>query len=394
MKVRWLLLILLPFSVMGQELYRLPTDTDTRWISFENRNGEKGKGGMENKGAKGHACDTLKAGATVTLMDYDGAGVINRIWLTTSQRAVILRSVHIDMYWDGAAKPAVSVPLGDFFGVGLGRKTPFQCALFSDPEGRSFNCYIPMPFKKHARIVLVNESAETHLLFYDINFSALKKAPKDQLYFHAYWSSNKRTALGEDFELLPPVAGKGRYLGSNMSVMADKVYGNSWFGEGEVKVYLDGDKNYPTLVGTGTEDYIGTGWGQGAFAHLYQGCPIADDKKKQWAFYRYHIPDPIYFHSGCRVSIQQIGGTGRNELRAISKAGARMKPVTVTTPQTVAKILEDPAYPGLFDERFPNGWVNFYRLDNYTATAYFYLDNPENNLPALAPLAERLEGIL
>lgn len=194
--------------------------------------------------------------------------------------------------------------------------------------------------------------------------------------------------------MLPAVKGKGRYLGSNMSVITDTIYGNTWFGEGEVKMYLDDDTQYPTLAGTGTEDYIGTGWGQGVFAHMYQGCPIADTKKKQFAFYRYHIPDPVYFRSSCRVAIQQMGGGGRGQLRAAVKAGARLKVVTVTTPATLVKILEGPSYPDLFDEKFPDGWVNFYRLDNYSATAYFYLDTPDNNLPALAPLAERLTGIL
>lgn len=394
MKKLLILLIFLPSALMAQELYTFPADADTRWISFENRSGAKGKAAMENKGAKGHACDTLKAGASVTLVDYNGAGVINRIWLTTSHKPEALRAVRIDMYWEGANKPAVSVPLGDFFGIGLGRRTPFQCALFSDPEGRSFNTNIAMPFNKHARIVLVNESKETHLLFYDVNITVRKKPQPNLLYFHAYWSSNKRTKLGDDFEMLPPVKGKGRYLGSNMSVIADTAYGNTWFGEGEVKMYLDGDTQYPTLAGTGTEDYIGTGWGQGVFAHMYQGCPIADAAKKQYAFYRYHIPDPVYFHSGCRVVIQQMGGGGRDQLREIIKRGAKLKAVTVTTPATLVKVLEEPSYPDLFDEKFPNGWVNFYRLDNYSATVYFYLDKPENELPALAPPAERLAGIL
>ncbi|WP_349318634.1 glycoside hydrolase family 172 protein [Chitinophaga sp. MM2321] len=394
MKRILMILILLPVGLMAQELYKFPADADTRWITFENSSGGKGIAGIENKGAKGHPCDTLKAGASVTLMDYQGAGVINRIWLTISERKPeVLRSIRIDMYWEGATKPAVSAPLGDFFGIGLGLKTPFQCALFSDPEGRSFNCNIPMPFNKKARIVLVNESSKTASLFYEINLTAQKKPQKDLLYFHAYWNSNKHTKLGDDFEMLPAVTGKGRYLGSNMGVIADKTYGNTWFGEGEVKMYLDGDTQYPTLAGTGTEDYIGTGWSQGTFAHLYQGCLIADGPTRAYAFYRYHIPDPVYFHSGCRVTIQQIGGGARDQVREVVGKGARLKPVTVSTPAALVKILEQPSFPNLSDEKFPDGWVNFYRLDNYSSTAYFYLDKPESNLPALAPLAERLEGI-
>jgi hypothetical protein len=127
---------------------------------------------------------------------------------------------------------------------------------------------------------------------------------------------------------------------------------------------------------------------------MYQGCPVADTKKKQFAFYRYHIPDPVYFRSSCRVAIQQMGGGGRGQLRDAVKAGARLKVVTVTTPATIVKILVAPSFPDLFDDKFPDGWINFYRLDNYSATAYFYLDTPGNNLPALAPLAERMAGIL
>jgi Protein of unknown function (DUF2961) len=164
--------------------------------------------------------------------------------------------------------------------------------------------------------------------------------------------------------------------------------------EGEVKVYLDGDTDYPTLAGSGTEDYIGSAWNLGPFSQLYQGATIVDKQKKQYAFYRYHVPDPIYFQTDCRVTIQQMGGAGRDLIRAISKAGGKVKPVSVMTAKGLIKLLDDPSYPGLFDDKFPaDEWVNFYRIDNYSATAYFYLDKPEDNLPALAPLAVRLRGI-
>lgn len=398
MRLLYSLLLLSVFSgtAKAQELYDLPSGAETQWISLENITGAKGKGGMENKGAKGHASEWIKAGESKVMMDYDGAGVINRIWMTIIEKSpASLRSIYIEMYWDGAAKPAVSVPLGDFFGIGLGRKTAFQSALFSDPEGRSFNCYVPMPFKKHAKIVLVNASKSDQLLFYDVNITRLKKHPKEIAYFHAWWSTNgNNSKLGEDFEILPLVKGKGRFLGTNLSIIADKVYGDTWFGEGEVKAYLDGDKDYPTLVGTGTEDYIGSAWNLGAFSNLYQGAPIVDKEKKQFAFYRYHIPDPIYFNTDCRITIQQMGGAGRDLIRGIAKAGGRVKPVSVMTPKGLIKLLEEPSFPDINDDKFPaDEWVNFHRVDNYSATAYFYLDKPENNLPALQPLAERLKGI-
>lgn len=305
-----------------------------------------------------------------------------------------LRSIYIEMYWDGAAKPAVSVPLGDFFGIGLGRRTAFQSALFSDPEGKSFNCFVPMPFKKHAKIVFVNASKHDQLLFFDVNLTKLKKHPQEIAYFHASWNSSADSPLGEDFEILPEIKGRGRFLGTNLSIVPDKVYGDTWFGEGELKMYLDGDRQYPTLVGTGTEDYVGSAWNLGPFAQLYQGAPVVDKQKGEYAFYRYHIPDPVYFQTGCRVTIQQMGGGGRDKIRAIAKAGGKVKPISVMTGKGLVKLLEEKAYPDLNDDRFPaDEWVNFYRVDHYSATAYFYLDKPENNLPPLAPLAVRLKGI-
>jgi hypothetical protein len=316
------------------------------------------------------------------------------MWLTLSERSPkILRSLRLDIYWDGANKPAVTVPLSDFFGVGLGRTTAFQNALFSNPEGRSFNCNIPMPFRTGARVIITNESAIPETLFYDINFLRVANHSSNVLYFHAYWNRNNRTKLGEDFEILPRVNGKGRFLGCNLGIIADSLYGKSWWGEGEVKMYLDGDTKFPSLNGTGTEDYIGTAWGQGPFVNLYQGCPIADNVTRQWTFYRYHIPDPIYFSTDCRVTIQQMGGDGTDNVKKLVLAGAQLIPVTVSTENKFFKLFEMDPVPKLSDPDFPNGWTNFYRLDNYSVTAYFYLDRPVNNLPPLAPLKDRTEGI-
>jgi hypothetical protein len=251
-----------------------------------------------------------------------------------------------------------------------------------------------MPFRKGARITLTNESAKAVTLFYDVNLTRVKQHAEDVLYFHAHWNHNGGTGLGEDFEILPAVRGRGRYLGCNLGIVTDPVYGKSWFGEGEVKVYLDGDRELASLVGTGTEDYIGTAWGQGAFVHRFQGCPIADEANRQWAFYRYHIPDPVYFRTGCRVTIQQMGGDMSEKVREYAAAGAALMPVTVSTAQGMVKLLELSQAPKISDAEFPIGWTNFYRLDNYTATAYFYLDSPASDLPRLAPLEVRLRGVL
>ncbi|MBA4139516.1 MAG: DUF2961 domain-containing protein [Segetibacter sp.] len=390
----FVLFLIISCSVEAQELYKVPANIQTGWSSFENPTAGKGKGGWENKGAKGHASEHLKPGESKVLLNIQGAGIIERIWITIKDRSpIMLRSIRIDIYWDGSEKPAVSAPLGDFFGIGLGRTTRFENALFSNPEGRSFNCNIPMPFRKAARIVLTNDTNRDEVLFYDINFIKVNQHNAEVLYFHAFWNSNNRTKLGEDFEILPALKGKGRFIGCNLGIIADSSYGKSWWGEGEVKIYLDGDGKLPTLVGTGTEDYIGTAWGQHAFIHTYQGCPIEDTANRQWAFYRYHIPDPVYFSKDCRVAIQQMGGDTRDNVRRIAAAGAQLIPVTVSTNDSTILLLDLNPAPKLTDTDFPSGWTNFYRLDNYSSTAYFYLDKPANNLPPLQELKVRTKGI-
>ncbi len=387
------LLIAVPVTI-AQEMYRMPAGAETRWASFENNTAAKGKGGSENKKAKGHPSEFVAPGETKVLMNVSGAGIIQRIWLTVRDREpATLRSLRIEMYWDGSPTPAVSVPLGDFFGIGLGKKTAFQNALFSDPEGRSFNCYIPMPYRSGARVLLVNEGRNTVMLFYDINFQKMAALDKDVLYFHAFWSRDRRPTLGKDFEILPRIQGNGRYLGMNMGVITDPLYQKSWWGEGEVKVFLDGDGELPTLNGTGTEDYIGTGWGQGKYANDFQGCLVADTLTGEWALYRYHVPDPVYFNKDCRVTIQLMGGDMLPRVREYKRNGAQLIPVTVSTENDLVKLLDREKPLSLDDATFPGGWVNFYRQDDISATAYFYLDKPVHNLRPLPSVEERTVGL-
>lgn len=266
--------------------------------------------------------------------------------------------------------------------------------MFSDPEGRSFNCIVPMPFNTGAKVTLTNESdKDINQLFYDINMVQKDFDGKVPLYFHAYWNRTPLTELGKDFEILPKISGKGRFLGTNIGIKTNPVYKKSWWGEGEVKIYMDGDTDYPTLIGTGTEDYIGTAYGQGAFAHQYQGSPIADDEKGEYAFYRYHIPDPIYFYKDIKVTIQIMGGTGKQQVISFLDNGAELTPVTVHYKKDFYKLLEMDPVPDIRDEDFPKGWVNFYRRDDVSATAYFYLDSPTNKLPELQPLKIRTKNL-
>lgn len=379
-------------SASAQELYK-SSNAETRWASFENQSAAKGAGGKDNKRAKGHPAEVMKPGETKMLLDVKGCGIIQRIWLTVNERSpFMLRSLKIEMYWDHSAKPAVSVPLGDFFGTGLAKRTAFESALFTDPEGRSFNCYIPMPYRTAAKILLINESNKEVTLFYDINFEQVKSHAADVLYFHAFWSRNAKPELGKDFEIMPKVSGKGRYLGMNMGVITDSSYGKSWWGEGEVKIFLDGDGELPTLNGTGTEDYIGTAWGQGTFNHQYQGCLVADEANREWSFYRYHIPDPVYFNMDCRVTIQLMGGDVMPKVREYVQKGAKLIPVTVSGKDFV-KLFELSPTPKLMDKDFPDGWTNFYRSDDISATAYFYLDKPSSGLSELVPAIQRAQNM-
>jgi D-arabinan exo alpha-(1,3)/(1,5)-arabinofuranosidase (non-reducing end) len=225
-------------------------------------------------------------------------------------------------------------------------------------------------------------------LFYDIDFEAVARLPKDALYFHGYWNRRLNTTLGKDFEILPWVKGRGRFLGVNLGVIANPAYDSSWWGEGEVKMFLDGDDAHPTLAGTGTEDYTGSAWGLGRFAQRYQGCPVANITNRMWSLYRFHIPDPIFFDKALKVTIQTIGGTGRDKVREYLQKGFPVKPVSVDIKGKLVRLLE-PNAPKITDASFPEGWVNFYREDDYCTTAYFYLDQPSDALPPLPPVDVR-----
>ena len=374
----------------GPTLYDVPTGVTTRWASPENPTGARGEAGRAGGGRKGAPTIALKPGQHAVLAEARGtSGTVRRIWMTLFDPAHapccgarLLRSLRIDMYWDGATTPAVSAPLGDFFGVGLGRTTAFESALFSSPEGRSFDAVVPMPFRTGMRIVLTNDGDEDAPgIYYDVDYTVGDRLPASATYFHAYWRRERPTRPRVDYEILPHVTGRGRYLGANIGVIVDRSqYFGTWWGEGEVKIYLDGDSTQPTLAGTGTEDYIGAGFMLGRFAHLYQGAPVADTAAGRFTFYRYHIPDPIYFGRDARVTIQQIGvlfDAGDHSAESLRRAGRHL-------------ILAGKAGTEELDLRV--GGI-FERADDWSSCAYFYLDRPENGLPRLAPVQDRIAGL-
>ena len=374
-------------SAGSNELYVMPSGIETHWASCENSKAEKGQGGKAKGGRKGAAHFPIKAGQLLVLAEEEsGSGAVRRIWCTISDRTPrMLRGLRLDFYWDGAKKPAVSVPLGDFFGMALGRTYAFESALFSSPEGRSFNCCVPMPFRNGMKMTVTNTTAtDLPLFFYDVDYTKGDPHGEDTLYFHAYFHRENPTTFQQDFEFLPKVEGRGRFLGVTVGVIADtKKYFTAWWGEGECKIYLDGDTANPTLCGTGTEDYIGTGWFLGAYAHQYQGCPYADKDRLQFGFYRLHVPDPIYFRKDIRVAMQQIGCWTPESKPLMQKSG---------NTYILAGPEKQPVDWNQGDGRSDYGF--FERQDDWSSCAYFYLDKPENSLPPLQSTEERIANLI
>jgi hypothetical protein len=293
----------------------------------------------------------------------------------------MLRGLRLEFYWDGANTPAVSAPFGDFFGMGLGQTAVFESTFFASPQGRSFVSYVPMPFKRSMRLTVTNETdTDLESFYYDVDYTVGDQHGQDTLYFHTYFNRENQTRLQQDYEVLPKVEGKGRFLGANFGVILNQQrYGKSWWGEGEVKMYLDGDGQLPSLSGTGTEDYVGAGWMIGQYVNLHQGCTVADYEAMRYCFYRYHVPDPVYFHSDIRVTIQQIGVIVPQDMERLSDS---QKPIYKAGPGLVEM---DPTQLQPFEL--------FERQDDWSSCAYFYLDKPENKLPTLTSLEERIKDL-
>jgi hypothetical protein len=371
----------------GTVLYEMPaTAVETRWYTFENPKGLKGHAGEARFGRKGAPATPLAKGKSLVLADIQGSGTVRRIWATLFQLdPAALRGLKIEMYWDGAKTPAVQAPFGDFFCHSLGHMTTFENACFVSPEGRSFQCLVPMPFRKSARIVVVNESPADNGLYYEVDATLGEKHAKNALYFHSYWRRENMTTLRQDMTLLPHLAGQGRFLGCNLGVRLHPSCVNFWWGEGEVKVYLDGDVGTPTLCGTGTEDYIGDGYGQSYFYNRFSGNQYVSPKKDAYGFYRLHVPDPVWFHKDIRVTIQDMGGPSyKAMLEAVDKDPSLrfMKAGDGTQYYTREELAAAPNRAEVME-----------RVDDFCATAYWYLNRPENGLPAIAPAAERLKDL-
>jgi hypothetical protein len=255
-------------------------------------------------------------------MDIQGRGVIRHIWMTVSERdPAAMRSMIIRMYWDNSPVPSVEVPMGDFFGTAHGRTVDMASAYVSTPQGKGYNCWFPMPFDRHAKITVENDlpdGRKIKQLFFQIDYELRDRLPANTGRFHAQFRRQNPTALKQDYVVLDGVEGPGMYIGTVIGVRA--LSGN-WWGEGEMKFYLDGDADWPTICGTGTEDYFGGAWGfieqpKGPyclFTTPFLGMPqvIKPDgalqSQQRFGLYRWHVLDPIRFQSDLRVTVQALG---------------------------------------------------------------------------------------
>ncbi|MFA5292324.1 MAG: glycoside hydrolase family 172 protein [Phycisphaerae bacterium] len=292
---------------VAEQPYLVNVPIESRSITAENPTGEKGRGGMAASkigvGRKGKALLNIDPGQTITLCDIKGPGIIRRMWATLPSKKENLLGFVIRGYWDGQKTPSIEVPIGCFFGSAHGVAKAYQSAVHSMTDTAGMSIFLQMPFVKSAKFTITNEGTEKDVPFYyQIDFTINEKLSDDVGRLHVLYHRENPTTLGEDFTILPKRTGMGRFLGCVLGI--DNADGK-WWGEGEVKMYLDGDDKFPTICGTGTEDYIGHAWGFHDNAFLYGGMAYRNDKL--YTLYRWHLPDPIYWKKDIRVTLQQIG---------------------------------------------------------------------------------------
>jgi hypothetical protein len=287
------------------------TGLDVRAVTFENPTGARGAGGTAAGGRKGAPSWRLRPAERVVLADLEGPGTVHHVWMTFPPAPPeVMRAMTLEVFYDGADEPSVSVPCLDFFGLPHGRPVPYSSALTSAPEGRGLNTYVPMPFRDRLRVEVTNRSSRALDLYYQIDLTLGPVAPDAGL-LHASFRRENPTTAGEDFVIASGLRGPGRFVGCAIGVRV--LDDGFWYGEGEVKVYRDGDTDLPTICGTGLEDYVGTGWGMGAHQAPYAGAPLVVPREQPSplphlvGFYRWHVADPIVFRTDLRVTIQQIG---------------------------------------------------------------------------------------
>ncbi len=313
-------------------IYQL-SNAKSRSISPENFNGAKGKGGMATTGTGSNASKDLgqgwkvspsvviKSKTTFTIAEIDSAGSIQHIWMTPTGN---WRYSIIRFYWDGETTPSVEVPVGDFFGMGWGRYAHLNSLAVTVNPGSAFNCYWPMPFRKKCKITMENIDDRDMVLYYQVDY-VLTDVPADAAYFHAQFRRVNPLPYKQDAVLVDGIKGKGHYVGT---YIAWGVHNNGWWGEGEIKFFMDDDDKYPTICGTGTEDYFCGSYNFDTKKKNEAGVEVANytefstayaglhqvirgdglyNSQQRFGLYRWHITDPIRFEKNLRVTIQALG---------------------------------------------------------------------------------------
>lgn len=318
------------FNGLGMSLGNLSrmSDAKSRSISPENFTGEKGGACQATEGTGAWAARDLgkgwkispsiniQPGETATLANIEDSGAIQHIWMTPTGnwRFSILR-----IYWDGEETPSVECPVGDFFGCGWGEFAQLTSAPVCVNPGRAFNCYWEMPFRKSCRITMENIADEQMTLYYQIDYT-LTEVPEDCAYFHAQFRRTNPIPWKTDYTVIDGVRGKGHFVGM---YLAWGMNNNGWWGEGEVKFYLDGDKEYPTIASTGLEDYFGGSYNfdpspkhdqayvtySTPYAGFHQVIRPTSDYQTQFrmGMYRFHVMDPVRFEKDLRIDVQALG---------------------------------------------------------------------------------------
>ena len=317
------------FNGLGMNLGNLSriSNAKTRSICAENFTGEKGKAGMAVHGTGENCARELGQGwkvspsvriaahETFTMADIEGQGAIQQIWLTPSGRS--WRFFILRIYWDDQEQPSVECPVGDFFGMGWGQYAQISSLPVCVNPGSAFNCYWEMPFRKRCRMTFENISNEDMTLYYQINYT-LTDVPEDCAYFHAQFRRVNPLPYKDVYTILDGVKGRGQYVGT---VLCWGVNNCGWWGEGEIKFYMDGDGEFPTICGTGTEDYFCGSYNfENRETHQYQPftTPYAGlhqvirpdgvyRSQQRFGLYRWHIMDPIRFEQDLKVTIQALG---------------------------------------------------------------------------------------
>jgi len=332
-----------PYGAINPGLGSLPvlTPGETRSLSAENPTGAKGMAttqpllpgdpyhlsSPEAAGWKKHPFLAPKAHQTVTLMDVDGPGIIQHMWIVPDDSGFLYHGSGdvLRIYWDGETSPSVEVPLTDFFAIGHDIFAPVNSLPIVDNPSSALNSFWPMPFRRHARITITNDSdRDEPLLAYQITYT-LDPVPANAAYFHAQYRQGS-WATQNPYVILDGVRGRGEYVGTVLEVsQTDDV----WFGEGEVQMFIDGDTTFPTISGTGLEDYFLFSYGfPQVRSTLYSGVPlkqgvrpedVGGTRGAQWTMYRWNIMDPIKFQKDFRITMEGLGGLKDQTVRGFVK---------------------------------------------------------------------------